>query len=297
MKKTIAATISILLVVITVFMSGCQSLSELVNEEQTTLPFSTSLTSQPKSKTAVVEYYNYLIDLARDGKTGVSRNTKYRIDDLKIVSRNLEGVTNEDGNQQSDPELDVLNAAAKEVKALISKAIKSNTESVAFGEEWGNLAPNKIGDPSFADKATCVMGEEATDNLNKNIVYTQYYYGDMSFGAENYPLASNSVLKSIFPYPDEENIKKELEKLSDYIVLEDYDCVFKDSGIYFSSDRLVDQLDYANYSSSIAVTAHAKGVGKLEKYGDLTVYLTIKCENNYNFDWVNPEEAVTDAEK
>lgn len=293
MKKIFAAVISVLLAVVMVFFAGCDALLNMADDEgATTLPFSTSKTEQPNGTAAVVEYYNALLEMAKEGKAGVKRNVRYEINDLKIVGRELEGVTNEDGNQQSDPDLDTLNAAAKEVRSFIAKAVKSKDISVAFGEDWADAAPNSIRNVSFAEKANCVMGEEATEEGASEVVYNNYYYGEISFRNENYPLADNSILKTVFPYPDEQVIKDELAKMSDYIVLEDYDCVFDENTIQFSSERILDQIDYANYTSSIRVTAHAKGVGQLADYGELTVYLTLKCSNNYTFNWVDPNVVV-----
>ena len=293
MKKIIAAAVAVLLGVITVFFSGCDALvSSLQSEEETTLPFSTSRTEDLDSKDAIAAYYNDLLTRAKEGRAGVSRETRYEISDLQIVSRELEGITNEDGSQQSDPDLDVLNAAAQEVRAFIANAVKSSTVSAAFGEEWGEAAPNDIDELSYVEDASCIMGEETTEEGDTEIVYTNYYYGDLSFRPENYPLAVNSVLATVFPYPDEDVIVDEMAKMDDYIVLQDYDCVFEDNTINFSSDRITDQIDYANYTSVIRVTAHAQGVGQLADYGELTVYFTLRCANNYTFDWVDPTVTV-----
>ena len=293
MKKIIAAAVAVLLGVITVFFSGCDALvSSLQSEEETTLPFSTSRTEDLDSTDAIAAYYNdlltrALLTRAREGRAGVSRETRYEISDLQIVSRELEGVTNEEGNQQSDPDLDVLNAAAQEVRAFIANAVKSSTVSAA------EAAPNDIDELSYVEDASCIMGEETTEEGDTEIVYTNYYYGDLSFRPENYPLADNSILATIFPYPDEEVIVEEIAKMEDYIVLEDYDCVFEDNTISFCSERIADEIDYANYTSVVRVTAHARGAGQLADYGELTVYFTLRCANNYTFDWVDPSEPVT----
>lgn len=294
MKKVFAAVICVLLSVIVCMFSGCDTLLASLEEEETTLPFSTSRTEQPNTKEAVVDYYNALIEHARAGRAGVSRNIGYEINDLKIVGRDLEGVTDENGAQQSDPELEALNAAGKELRSLVMKTIRSNTVSAAFGEEWGDAAPNTVNAPASVETANCVMGEEETAEAGDPIVYNNFYYGTIGFGTETYPLAVNSALKPVFPYPDEETIKEELAKMSDYLVLEDYDCVFTDNTIDFSAERLADEIDYANYTSNVQIIAHAEGVGTLESYGELTVLLTLKCTNNYTFDWVDPSVEVTD---
>lgn len=294
MKKIFVAVVAVLLSLILFLFSGCDSLISSLEDEETTLPFSTSKTEQPDTKEAVVAYFNSLIEKAEATKTGLTRKIGFEINDLKIVGRELEGVTDENGNQQSDPDLKALNAAAKEVRSFILKSIKSNEVSVDYGNDWGENAPNTISSPSYAKTAKCVMGEEETEEGDTDIVYTNYYNGEMSFDSEVYPLAVNSVLATIFPYPDEEKIIEELNKMSDYLVLEDYDGVFVDNTISFSSERTVDEIDYANYTSNFKITAHAKGVGKLESYGELTVTFTLKCINNYNFNWIDPSVEVTD---
>lgn len=293
MKKIIAASVAVLLAVVTVFFSGCDALiSTIQAEEATTLPFSTSRTEDLDSKQKVAAYYAQLLTLAKEGHAGVSRETRYEINDLNIVPRALEGVTDENGNQQSDPALDVLNAAAEEVRSFIARAVESSTESVAFGEDWGDVAPNTIPNPESVLDASLIMGEETTEEEGQPVVYTNFYYGDISFRPENYPLASNSVIAQVFPFPDETVISEEMAKMDDYFVFDSYSAVFEENTISFSSERILDQIDYANYTSVIRVTAHARGVGKLADYGDLTVYFTLRCANNYTFDWVDPSVPV-----
>ena len=289
MKKTAFPVLCALLAAIMLVFSGCDVIMKKISgeeEEATTKPFVTSLSALPDEASAVVDYYNRLLTLAQTGKAGLSRETLYEINDLKLVGRALEGTTDADGSQVGDPELDVLNAAAKELRGLISDAINvNNTAGAEFGEPWGEAAPAAIPASAVTD-ATCVMGEEETQQGDDAVVYTDYYHGSLTLADDVYPLQTAAA--DVFPFPDVGTIRAELGKLGDYIVFEDFDATVDGNRVTFTANRLTDQIENAECVSDVHVTAHAKGVGKLADRGELTVFFTLKCIGRYSFGWVDP---------
>ncbi|MBR1811749.1 MAG: hypothetical protein IJ766_08945 [Clostridia bacterium] len=289
MKRRYICAIAVLLSGMLLF-SGCDSLTTLfVGEEETTVPFVTSLTVQPDTTAAVAAYYNRLLDAAAAAHTGLARDTRYEINDLQIVGGASTGDADADGTQERDPALKVLNAAAQEVRSFITKSIAPKTESIAYGEDWGMLAPAKIADVSAVTDAVCEMGEAETDADAMAVVYTDDYNGSMTLAAEAYPLAPGSPLAALFPYPAEEQILAELASLRDSLLLEDFGGVFDGNTVSFTANRLADQIAAADYISTLHITARVRGVGALETYGDLTVVFTLKCIDHFTFDWLNPD--------
>lgn len=291
MKKSFIAVLTALTLCVCVLFTGCDSVMKaLEGEEATTLEFTTNRTEVEDEKTAAAEYYADLIAAARRTGTGLSVGAHYDINDLKIVSRELEGQTDGDGNQVSDPELKELNDAAKEVRDRISPEDPFGG-SVAFGEDWGDKAP-AVPDPAYVTDGTCaVVTEEGDDGV---VEIRDERRGTLNFADEEYPLSVGSVIAPVIHLPDEELIKTEMAKLSDYIVLDDYDAVFSGNRIEFSANRVTDEIWNARYITEIHVTAHAHGVGALEKYGDLTVFFTLVCRTEYGFDWTDPNAVVTE---
>ena len=288
MKKSFIAVLTAVTLCVCILFTGCDAVKKMVEgDEETTLAFTTNRTEVADEKTAAAEYYARILADARSVGAGLSRERKYEINDLNIVSKALEGKTDENGAQVRDPELKHLNEAAKEVRDRIAKSIGSS-ENVGFGEDWGGLAPAAPESLYLTDGSCAVVEEEKDDGT---VEIKDERRGTLNFPDEEYPLSVGSVIAPIIPLPDEEEIKTELAKLSDYIALDDYGAVYTGSRIEFSVNRITDELNSASYVTEMRITAHAHGVGALEKYGELTVYLTLVCRSNYRFDYVDPNAA------
>ncbi len=290
MKKPLIAAVISLSLCLSMLLTACSSLTEAGDEATTEAP-TTNRTEVVQQADAVAEYFVGLLESARAAGTGLSRERRYEINDLNIVSKDLEGEQDDEGNQKDDPALAPLNAAAKEMRGFIAGSVKSDGASVAFGEAWDELAPVSP-NPAYAVDGKCEVVIRDGDDGAK--ITTEEYSGSITFSDEDYPLSVSSVIKPIIPLPDEQTIRQELQKISAYLTLEDFDAVFAGNRIEFSANRLTDRINSASYVSEIRVTAHAKGVGSLEKYGELTVFLTLVSRTNYGFDWTDPNEITTE---
>ena len=292
MKKPLITALITMTVCVCILFSGCDSVIKAAQgEEQTTLEFTTNRTEVADEKIAAAEYFASLIAAARAAGTGLSVETKFEIGDLKVVSRELEGKTDDNGDQVGDPSLEALNAEAKQLRDYIAAGIKGPSDAVPFGEDWGELAP-PVPTPLYTSDGTCEVVTEVRED--ETVEIKDERRGTLRFADETYPLSVGSVIGPLIRLPDEDAIKAEMEKIADYIAVDDYGAVFTESRIEFSANRITDEIASAGYVTQINVTAHAHGVGSYESYGKLTVFFTLVSRTDYVFDWVDPDAAAED---
>ena len=250
--------------------------------------YTTGASAVGTSDEDVLAYFNKLANGIKDQKPAVEYRIEKSIptDSLRVTKRGAEDAA------EPDESLKALNDAAPGVRDLVLEDIKRSGGSIAYGDEnedmllvtgetWmSRLTPTDIED---------ALLEEVGDNY-----YITIRFADLS-GAE-----AQDVLSRAFDLRDKEAIlaSPELQKVSAYLTLDDYDVVYRGCRITATVDRLTDRITQLRYYKAADVTAYVTGAGTFADYGELSVLLKLEDTVTYDVNWdsglpVSPLESTT----
>ena len=109
-----------------------------------------------------------------------------------------------------------------------------------------------------------------------------------------YVYADDEVIVDVFgDKKDKEEVLKNFENISEYIVVKDYSIAYESCKITSDADLFTDTLSFVNFEQNMKVTATAECVGKLSSYGEITVTFNLTKTTSYTFTY--PEEDVADT--
>ncbi len=214
----------------------------------------------------------------------------------KLVAEKNPGKTERELTDKNIP--DTL-LADVESDLLLDYEYSRNTRTVNVTEENGKGVSNENGEN--------VTEIKITDNILKTVFK---YFKDVEDenGTTQEPaeaetaaepttriFADDETIKAVFgEQADKEAVLAYFDCIKNYITVVDYEIQNGSCQIRSDIDLAESDLSDIEFSQPMTVTAHVKGTGELEKYGDLTVTVEVEKKVSYSFTYA---AATTSAEE
>ena len=315
MKKTIRTATSILLAAGMIYsLSSCSLFSSI--RKRVEEANNTTLAATPEEDD-VVSHFNGLLKSSVERSDKITEKTEYKLNGLNIKKADgsdaealgksagiLKKMVAEKKPGKAEREITDKNVtdtllADVEADLLLDSEFSRNTRVVDVTEENGKEVSNENGEAvteiKITDNILKTVFKYFKDVKDENGTTETPEEGETAVEPTTRIFADDDVIKQVFgEQADKEAVLAHFDCIKNYVTVVDYEIKNGSCQISSDVDLVASDLADISFSQQMTVTAHVKGVGELEKYGDLTV--TVELEKLVSYSFAYPVAATTEAE-
>lgn len=304
MKKIVRTSVSILLAAGMIYsLSSCtlfSSIRKRVEEAN-----NTTLAATPEEN-EVVNRFNSLLKNSAERAEKINEKTEYKFNGMKITKADgsdadalgksagiLKKLVAEKKPGKSEKEITDKNIsdtllADVEADMLLDYEFSRNTRTVDVTEENGKEVSNENGENvteiKITDNILKTVFKYFKDVKDENGTTQMPEEGETAAEPTTRIFADDSVIKDVFgENADKEAVLAHFDCIKNYVTVVDYEIKNGSCQIRSDIDLVASDLSDIEFSQPMTVTAQVKGVGALEKYGDLTVTVELEKKVSYSF--------------
>ncbi len=265
MKKNITKLTAFLLIAAFAFLfTACTGSGE--DETTTTEPTVTSKTEMPTTVAEIIAYFNAHMNELKTEKTAMTLSRK-------------QDLSNFDSGENKD-----LKALFPTLKGYM---LANKGDETKYGESLKDRFPVK-GQDWVSGLSTQNVRLATCSEVEKTYVIT------IRFNDEVNPELNKGNIGKIYDMPDFAAIRAEFDKAkAAYQLGETIDTNYTGCVIRCVINRETDQIISVKYSQNIDVTTTIIGTGKFESWGTVPVKFRYSQNDDYSFNWVDPDAPTT----
>ncbi len=306
MKNSVKTAVSVLLAAgVVCSLSSCtlfSSVRKRVEEAN-----NTTLAETPEEE-SIISHFNGLLANSVERAEKITEKTEYSLNGLNIEKADgsdadalgksadiLKKLTAEKNPGRTEREItdkqisDTL-LADVETDMLLDCEFSRNTRTVNVTEENGKEVSNENGENvteiKITDNILKTVFKYFKDIADENGTTAEPAEGETAAEPTTRVFADDSVITAVFgEQADRDAVLAHFECIKNYVTVTGYEIKNGSCQIRSDIELTVSELSDVEFCRPMTVTAHVKGVGSLEKYGDLTVTLEIEKRVTYSFSY------------
>ena len=260
----------------------------------------------------VLDYFNNMLNDIKQNKTALVEHKEYFWINHGdgVVFKDLEGNELEGQDKFKAAFRLYADTALKDIDSYLFNsdgAIKKGEDLTDVIYPWGENTASTLTLADLytdTDKETGVVTQPVYSSVVPTLVYdlddkgnnAKYTEGELEgeyifVPSELYRTINIAVkpelasVEKAFTIREKEGILKELEKASNYMVVNSFEIAFTPCKIAAGFNAVNDQMVYATFDKNMVITANVTFKGALAEYGTVIVEFPCTSQLTYNFGW------------
>ena len=312
MKKTLKSVVAVLLTAAILYaFCSCSLFSSI--RKRVEEANNTTLAATPEEK-EVVDHFNGLLSNSVDRAEKINEKIEYKFSGLNIkeadgsdagalgksagMLKKLVAEKKPGKAERTIEDKNISDTLLSEVEAdkLLDFDFSRNTRVVNVTDEAGKEVANDNGENVteilITDNILKTVFKYFKDVADKDATTSEPAEGETAAEPTTRVLADDGVINEVFgDAADKAEVLANFDCIKEYVSVVDYTVTNGSCEIRSDIDLVASDLSDIVFFRPMTVTATVKGVGALEKYGELTV--TVELEKTVSYSFVYPAEATT----